>query len=191
MLYFFRVGVGGGWVVLENSCLEATNGFHAKWLLRKERRNSILKMCHYPYLGSASDWMTICFNRSEALLTRHWHRLFLKWFLRHHFAERLMASRNDGGFSQAMEGGGVNNVRETICRLPWITCHNNDRSLVFFNIPSRSWDVFIGSYFCWLCIYVFPIVYTLIVVGCLSNTLRLQGGAYLKLGINSIISAIR
>lgn len=39
--------------------------------------------------------------------------------------------------------------------------------------------------------YVFPIVYTLIVVGCLSNTLRLQGGAYLKLGINSIISAIR
>ena len=29
-----------------------------------------------------------------------------------------MASRNDGGFSQAMEGGGVNNVRETICRLP-------------------------------------------------------------------------
>ena len=129
MLYFFRVGVGGGWVGLENSCLEATNGFHAKWLLRKERRNSILKMCHYPDLGSASDWMTICFNRSEALLTRHWHGLFLKWFLRHHFAERLMASRNDGGFSQAMEGGGVNNVRETICRLPWITCHNNDRSL--------------------------------------------------------------
>ena len=29
-----------------------------------------------------------------------------------------MASRNDGGFSQAMEGGGVNNVRESICRLP-------------------------------------------------------------------------
>ena len=155
MLYFFRVGVGGGWVGLENSCLEATNGFHAKWLLRKERRNSILKMCHYPYLGSASDWMTICFNRSEALLTRYWHGLFLKWFLRHHFAERLMASRNDGGFSQAMEGGGVNNVRETICRLPWITCHNNDRSLVFFNIPSRSWDVFIGSYFCWLCMLCF------------------------------------
>ena len=39
--------------------------------------------------------------------------------------------------------------------------------------------------------YVFPIVYTLIVVGCLSNTSSLQGGAYLKLGINSIISGIR
>lgn len=39
--------------------------------------------------------------------------------------------------------------------------------------------------------YIFPIVYPLIVVGCLSNALRLKGGAYLKLGINSIISGIR
>ena len=35
----------------------ATNGFSAKWRLRNERRNSILMTCHYPDLGSASDWL--------------------------------------------------------------------------------------------------------------------------------------
>ena len=35
----------------------ATNGFSAKWSLRNERRNSILMTCHYPDLGSASDWL--------------------------------------------------------------------------------------------------------------------------------------
>ena len=32
-----------------------------------ERRNSILATCHYLVLGSASDWLKICFNQSEAL----------------------------------------------------------------------------------------------------------------------------
>ena len=32
-------------------------GFHAKWRLSKERRNSILMTCHYQDLGSASDWI--------------------------------------------------------------------------------------------------------------------------------------
>ena len=35
----------------------ATTGFPAKWRLRNERRNSILMTCHYPDLGSASDWL--------------------------------------------------------------------------------------------------------------------------------------
>ena len=35
----------------------ATNGFSAKWRLRNERRNVILMTCHYPDLGSASDWL--------------------------------------------------------------------------------------------------------------------------------------
>ena len=35
---------------------DATTGFPAKWLLRNERRNSILMTCHYPDLGSAFDW---------------------------------------------------------------------------------------------------------------------------------------
>ena len=35
----------------------ATNGFSAKWRLRNEHRNSILMACHYPDLGSASDWL--------------------------------------------------------------------------------------------------------------------------------------
>ena len=36
---------------------DATNGSSAKERLRNERRNSILMTCHYPDLGSASDWL--------------------------------------------------------------------------------------------------------------------------------------
>ena len=36
---------------------DATTGFPAKWHLRNEHRNSILMTCHYPDLGSASDWL--------------------------------------------------------------------------------------------------------------------------------------
>ena len=35
---------------------EATTGFPAKWRLRNERRNSILRTRLYPDMGSASDW---------------------------------------------------------------------------------------------------------------------------------------
>ena len=30
--------------------------FPTKWLLKNERRNSIVMTCHYPNLGSAYDW---------------------------------------------------------------------------------------------------------------------------------------
>ena len=36
---------------------DAFIGFPAKWLLRNERRNSILMTCHYSDLASASDWL--------------------------------------------------------------------------------------------------------------------------------------
>ena len=36
---------------------DAVTGFPAKWRLRNKRRNSILMTCHYPDLGSASDWL--------------------------------------------------------------------------------------------------------------------------------------
>ena len=36
---------------------DTTTGFPAKWRLRNERRNSILMTCHYPDLGSVSDWL--------------------------------------------------------------------------------------------------------------------------------------
>ena len=39
---------------------DATPGFPAKWRLRNERRNSILMTRHYPDLGNASDWLTLC-----------------------------------------------------------------------------------------------------------------------------------
>ena len=37
--------------------LDVTTGFPAQWCLRIRRRNSILMTCHYPHLGSASDWL--------------------------------------------------------------------------------------------------------------------------------------
>ena len=35
---------------------DAATGLPAKWRLRNEHRNSMLIMCHYPNLGSASGW---------------------------------------------------------------------------------------------------------------------------------------
>ena len=57
----------------------ATNGFSAKWRLRNERRNAILMTCHYPDLGSASDWLkqtshALCSFRNTTqiwVVTRH------------------------------------------------------------------------------------------------------------------------
>ena len=48
---------------------EANTGFPVTWGLSEtiKRRNSILMMCHHPYLGSASDWLKICFIQSEAI----------------------------------------------------------------------------------------------------------------------------
>ena len=46
---------------------DTTTGFPAKWCLRNERRNSMLMMWHYLDLGSASEWLKICFNKSQAL----------------------------------------------------------------------------------------------------------------------------
>ena len=35
---------------------DAATGLPVKWRLRNEHRNSMLMMCHYPNLGSASGW---------------------------------------------------------------------------------------------------------------------------------------
>ena len=43
------------------------HGFPAKWRQRNERRNSILMTRHYPDLGSASDWLLICFSQSGSI----------------------------------------------------------------------------------------------------------------------------
>ena len=45
---------------------DTTTGFPAKFHLRNERRNSILMTHIYLDLGSASDWLKIWFNQSEA-----------------------------------------------------------------------------------------------------------------------------
>ena len=44
-----------------------TTDFLAKWRLGNERRNFILMFRHYPNQpGSASNWLEVCFNQSEA-----------------------------------------------------------------------------------------------------------------------------
>ena len=40
--------------------------FHVKWRLRNVRRKSVLMTCHYPDLGSASGWLNISHDQSEA-----------------------------------------------------------------------------------------------------------------------------
>ena len=82
---------------------DTNTGFPAKGRLRNERRNSILMTGYYPHLGSASDWLKICFNRSQAL-PRSWKccvtsMAILCSFLRRHFAGKpVVVSGNVGCF---------------------------------------------------------------------------------------------
>ena len=55
----------------------ATPGFSMKWHLRNERRNSILMTCHYPHLGSASDWS--CHHASGFQVTGIIKRFLWVW----------------------------------------------------------------------------------------------------------------
>ena len=51
-----RVLLGSCSLRKQHSFRKATTGCPAKWRLKNERRNSILKMRHYPDLGNTSDW---------------------------------------------------------------------------------------------------------------------------------------
>ena len=51
--------------------LDVTTGFPAQWCLRIRRRNSILMTCHYPHLGSASDWLKQI-SHAERLIICGW-----------------------------------------------------------------------------------------------------------------------
>ena len=64
-----------------------------------ERRNSILMMCHYPDLGSASDWLNQISHAARPIrsttqiwvVTRHQCE-FLHSFLRRHFARKSVVA---------------------------------------------------------------------------------------------------
>ena len=83
---------------------DATTGFPAKWLLRNERRNSILMTRHYPNLGSASDWLCGVGNLIQPIrsTTQIWivTRIeFLRSFFRRQLAGKpVVASPNVGCF---------------------------------------------------------------------------------------------
>ena len=59
---------------------DTTTGFHAKWFLTNERRNSILMTCHYPDLGNASDWSCRVGNLLFSRGNQWWGRKMLAAF---------------------------------------------------------------------------------------------------------------
>ena len=74
---------------------DATTGFPAKSRLRNEHRNSIVMTCHYPDLGSASDWLCCVGDLIQPIRSTNIPRSgqryivsmeFLCSFLRHHLA---------------------------------------------------------------------------------------------------------
>ena len=65
---------------------DATTNFPAKWRLRNEGRNSMLMTYRYPDISSASDWLNICFNQSEALFRSG------LWVERHQYGSNYCAS---------------------------------------------------------------------------------------------------
>ena len=83
---------------------DTTTGFPAKWLLRNERRNSILMTRHYPNLGTASDWSCRVGNLVQPIrsTTQIWvvTRIeFLRSFFRRHLARKpVVAPPNVGCF---------------------------------------------------------------------------------------------
>ena len=58
---------------------DSSTGFPAKWRLRNERKNSILMTRHYSDLGSASDWLKICFLKIMHLKHRFSKEFVFEW----------------------------------------------------------------------------------------------------------------
>ena len=84
---------------------DATTNFPSKWRLRKEGRNSMLTTYRYPDIRSASDWLDICFNQSEALFRSG------LWVERHQYGSNYCAS---GFFTRTSRGetsGGISKCR--------------------------------------------------------------------------------
>ena len=99
---------------------DPTNSFPAKWHVRKERRNSILRMLHYPVMGSASDWLKQMCNQSEALSSSGWWCVismeFLRSFLTRHFrGNPLVAPRNVGCFIRLLQIQCCLSLVKTVC----------------------------------------------------------------------------
>ena len=61
------------WIKTRPTCRDVTTGFPTKCRLQNERRNSIPMTCHYPHLGSASDWfkqISSTHDQSETVIPR-------------------------------------------------------------------------------------------------------------------------
>ena len=63
---------------------DTTTGFPTEWRLRNKCRNSILMMCHYPGLGSDSDWSYCKGNLLQAIRSTipwsgYWHIISMEF----------------------------------------------------------------------------------------------------------------
>ena len=95
------------------------HGFPPKWHLRNNQRNSILIRCCHPGLGSALDWLKVCFNQSE-VLPRYgrWYIISMEFFLLllgRHFAEKPIVGLQNVTFflRQQLIQNPVSNVKTT------------------------------------------------------------------------------
>ena len=92
-----------------------TDGIPVKWHTRNKHRNS---SCHYPDLGSASDWSKTCFNQSEVLPRSR----FLQSFLRCHFTGKPLVILWDfAGFLKLISTNKLLRTKEQVhVRFKWV-----------------------------------------------------------------------
>ena len=127
-----------------------TAGFPTKWCLRNEViRHSLT--CQYPDLGSAPDWLQICFNQSEALprfgLWRVISMEFLGSFLRCNFAWKpVVALQNDGCFLRLMFRGDLSKFHHSPlnCRWPPVCIHVPSTACDFISFNDHR-ELYLGD----------------------------------------------
>ena len=133
---------------------DVTTFFPAKWRLRDERGNSILMTCHYPDLGSASDWL------KQISPPRHDYCVismeFLRSFLRRPFAGKpVVASGNIGCFLRLVKARKNNSAWTGVIfpRLPQrstsASCSPEKREKIVPVLQAKNaGDILIYSFFC-------------------------------------------
>ena len=120
---------------------DATTGFPAKWLLRNERRNSILMTRHYPDLGSASDWSYRVGNLIQPIrsTTQLWVVTIHQYGISALFSQTSFGGKNSGSVAKCRLFSQAKLQVNLTSTLPFVLCTNctcNGRFARFFSISS-------------------------------------------------------
>ena len=112
---------------------DTTTGFHAKWFLTNERRNSILMTCRYPDLGNASDWSCRVGNLLFSRGNQSWGRKMLAAFPGYGNNWRIQLSN-----TQFIKGicGGNTTVYSYFEKCCWIKCTRQRRKVLWVVLSS-------------------------------------------------------